>query len=341
MQRVAQFLLLALILCAEQVVPTIAGESEAECERRFRIQPYDPASLKSAVVELFDSQTDPTIPIGTAYFVSEDAKFLITASHLFTGKGGPLALVGQNPALNQGKKFSIEVLNVAKEGDRDAELLRVSDADFKGPVTAIDISFGIPGETEAPWVICFPGEELGERVLHGNLTRILHKDDLYGVNLKKKAKHSLYEVSHTEFSQGYSGGPLLTAEGLAIATVSEEKDDRIGYYEPLEIDQSLLENFRGLKLPASLQNVDDMLLNGGSEGTLAAAFSDGRIRNVELAVWYYSLLDLLSKLDSQRLRNVHSLICCPIVRLMSDRKLEGFAMGLNSASWLDPSSPYP
>ena len=67
--------------------------------------------------------------------------FLITADHVLAEAGRPKELSGQNFSLNEGKIFEIEVIDTPKEQSHDVALLRLKDASFRGPVTAIDISF--------------------------------------------------------------------------------------------------------------------------------------------------------------------------------------------------------
>lgn len=140
-----------------------------------------------------------------------------------------------------------------------------------------------------------------------------------------KAQNLLYEVNHP-ISRGYSGGPLLTVEGLAIGTVHAEKNEQIGYYEPLFLDNKILLHLKHLSLPLTLQNATDMMFKGSAEQKVAAALTVGPIRNVSLATLYYKLL---ASADVQsRKTSVTELLRCPVIKMLRDRRLDAFAEGL-------------
>jgi hypothetical protein len=280
-------------------------------------------ALATGVVQLFDTHVNDAR--GTAYFIND--RLLITAVHVTQDESGaPRHLSGQNSAINQGRRFNVGLVDT----DYDVALLRVTDSDFQGPITAIDISFWVPAMAEGLWVIGYPGGQVGVNATYGPLSRVLQEGD--PLSLKSdvaendKAGHLLYEVKHF-ISDGYSGGPLLTEEGRAIGTVHEIRNDNMAYYEPLSQDKRLLLQLKDLDLPSGLKNVDNMVLNGAPEQNIAAAFLVGQISNVSLTSWYYHLLRS-PEFDSHRSPTVASLIRCPIMKLFRDRDLESLADGL-------------
>jgi hypothetical protein len=292
------------------------------------------ASLEPGVVELFDKRLN--LQVGTAYFINDDPKILITADHVLRTDGSEMIgeISGQNPSVNQGKRFDVGVIITSGTKESDVALLRVKDKDFRGPVQPIDISFWIPKLTERLWVIGFPGEDPGENSDEGTLNRIVRKGDSLDLTNEATAEHDVYEVKHSKISAGYSGGPLLTVGGVAIATVHSQKDNRMGYYEPLFRDENLLIKLRdvpGLNLGSALQNVNDMILHGGSEAGIAAAMSSGQIRNFDLTIWYFRLLR-----DGGAYPNMSALIQCPIMKLFEDRNLGMWADGLRDGFLLPP-----
>jgi hypothetical protein len=279
-------------------------------------------ALETSVVQLFDTRVNSSI--GTAYFIND--RLLITAGHVIAQYGEPGRLSGENPALNQGRRFKVSVINADEPRDYqdyDVALLEVNDPDFQGPITAIDISFWVPAMAETLWVIGYPGGQVGVNFADGPLIRVLHQGDSLGLrpDEDEKAGHLLYEVKHI-ISRGYSGGPLLTEEGLAIGTVHKVRDDLMAYYEPLYLDGRVILKLRDLDLPSGLKNVDSMVMNGAPEQNIAAAFLAGRISNVSLTSWYFRLL------QSPESPAVASLIRCPIMKLYHDRNLDSLAQGL-------------
>lgn len=295
------------------------------------------AAIESGVVELFDKKLN--MHIGTAYFINEDPKILITADHVLRTEGTTEligAISGRNPSVNQGKRFDIEVILTAATKDYDVALLQVKDKEFRGPVETLDISFWIPKLTEKLWVIGFPGEDPGENADEGTLNRIVRKGEPLGLMNEVTADHDVYEVKHSKISEGYSGGPLLIPTGLAIGTVHSEKDNKMGYYEPLFRDENLLIKLRDLpelKLNEALQNANDMIVNGSSESNIAAAMSGDQIRNVDLTIWYFRLLR-----DGAAYPNMNALIRCPIMKIFEDRNLGMWADGLRDGFLSEPYS---
>jgi hypothetical protein len=286
-------------------------------------------SLLPSVVDLFDKFDNS---IGTGYFIDEESRIMVTASHVLTSQASPITdLFGFNSAINQGRKFAVHVIGIGESNDPDVALLRVTDQNFTGPVTAIDISFRVPKQTEVLWAIGYPGERPGIQAITGILNKVLHPGDQYGWKDDEKAGHSMYEVTkNAKITRGFSGGPLITQSGLAIGTVSREKDDNTGYYEPLLLDGKLLQNLKDLANPTALENAKKMLQKGESEGLLAEALTGGRIRNVDLAVWYYQLLAMPER-SVRQVSAMRSLVIRPIVKMLKDRNLDWYAEGLRTA----------
>jgi Trypsin-like peptidase domain len=288
----------------------------------------------SSVVELFDKKLN--VPIGSAYFINDDPRLLITAQHVVKSASHPLHLSGQNSGLNQGTQFAVELFDPATEMDLDNSttsddvvLLKVTDLSFRGTINPIDFTFWIPPLSNTIYVIGYPTDEPGESFAPGTLNRILHRGDIIGVTDQEPTPLTLYEVRHSKISQGYSGGPLLTESGLVIGTVHEEKNDMMGYYEPLVNDERIMRLLGELSLSPSLKNINDMLLNGTPESNIASALNEGGIRNISLTVWYFNILR--SKQFNPPSEAVRSLLECPMLKVLRDRNLGKWADGLEEA----------
>jgi S1-C subfamily serine protease len=335
MRRVSTLIQLALISVC--VFPRVSDASEAMCFYNFETAPPPPncsfAALSSAVVQLFSKSTQAAM--GTAYFISDDTKFLITADHVLEHWGRPKQLDAQNSALNQGEKFTVEVVDTMGpmgQDDYDVALLRVVDTTFQGQVTPIDISFGVPKSDDHLCVIGYPITQPGENTAEGAFSKILRppNDVILEALHKEKVKHIIFEVNHL-ISEGYSGGPLLTTGGLAIGTVRFGNDNQAkAYYEPLSLDSKLLAQLKHLKLPNTLLNANDMLSKRFPEEKLAAALTVGPIRNVSLTAWYFQLMESPEVKSRNVPEDMKSLITCPIIKMLRDRRLDEWAEGLEA-----------
>jgi hypothetical protein len=216
--------------------------------------------------------------VGTAYLIDAEHGYLLTAGHVLDDldakKEPHEILVGESPSQHLGFVVTKRPENL------DIALLQLTKTDALKDVRALDIAFVAPDFDSFLFVMGYPQ--------YGQQNQVFLRAG--SAKLDSYTPNGLIEIAHVT-AGGSSGGPLIDANGDAVAVCQEEiADQKVGRYLPLSEIKDFLDN-----IPTSprMQSIDSDLSTGKMgmddfKRLLRKGNSQGPT-NLELFVWLHNL----------------------------------------------------